>query len=124
MAERAGVSIGTLYQYFADKNALLLAMARREVEANFLAAVARALRSETDTTMEGRVRGMVRAILNAFRGRQRVRKALLQAIFSQGMGAELMAPVVAFTATSATWTPAAKARRRSAASRPSFCRAR
>lgn len=99
VAERAGVSIGTLYQYFADKNALLVAMAKREVTAT-LAAVERALQSEVDTTMEGRVRGMVRAVLNAFRGRQRVRKALVQAIFAQGIGSELMMPVVAFTAAS------------------------
>ena len=32
VAERAGVSIGTLYQYFADKNEVLLALARQEIE--------------------------------------------------------------------------------------------
>ncbi len=99
VAERAGVSIGTFYQYFADKNALLVAMAKREVAAT-LEAVARALQSGSDTTMEGRVRGMVHAILNAFRGRQRVRKAMVEAIFAQGAGNELMMPIAAFTAAS------------------------
>ncbi len=33
IAERAGVSIGTLYQYFPDKQAILVALIRREREA-------------------------------------------------------------------------------------------
>src|SRR5205085_9604670 len=60
VAERAGVSIGTLYQYFADKNALLRALAEREMSAT-LAAVAKVLRGESETSVEGRVRAMVRA---------------------------------------------------------------
>src|SRR5436190_23326308 len=62
VAERAGVSIGTLYQYFADKQALLRAVAEREMTAT-LGAVAKALRGDADATVEERVRAMVRAII-------------------------------------------------------------
>ncbi len=97
VAERAGVSIGTLYQYFADKNAILLALAKQQVGLG-LADIARALSGEIDPTPEGRVRAMVRAAVHAFRGRQRARKAVMEAVLSQGHHAELMVPVVAFIA--------------------------
>ena len=97
VAERAGVSIGTLYQYFADKSALLRALAEREMTAT-LAAVAKALRSETDPSVEGRVRATVRAMVNAFRGRQRARKAVVQAVLAQGMTVEMTGPIAAFIA--------------------------
>ncbi len=97
VAERAGVSIGTLYQYFADKNAILLALAKREMQVA-LANVARALQGEVDPAPEARVRAMVRVIVNAFHGRQRARKAVLQAILAQGAVTELMAPIAAFIA--------------------------
>ncbi|MDI1284927.1 MAG: TetR family transcriptional regulator [Reyranella sp.] len=97
VAERAGVSIGTLYQYFGDKNALLLALARQEMEAA-LAEIGRALQGEVDPSLEGRVRAMVRTMIHAFRGRQRARKAVVQAILAQGLGIELMAPVASFIA--------------------------
>ncbi|NQW51260.1 MAG: TetR/AcrR family transcriptional regulator [Rhodospirillales bacterium] len=95
VAERAGVSIGTLYQYFSNKNALLMALARGEMEAA-LREVGRALQGEGDPSVEGRVRAMVRAIVHAFRGRQRARKAVIQALLSQESGLALMAPVAAF----------------------------
>jgi AcrR family transcriptional regulator len=97
VAERAGVSIGTLYQYFADKNALLRAIAEREMGAT-LAAIAKALREETEDTAEASVRAMVRAIIHAFHGRQRARKAVVQAVLAQGLSVEMMAPVATFLA--------------------------
>ncbi len=97
VAERAGVSIGTLYQYFSDKNAVLLALARQELEAA-LAEINRALQGDVDPTIEGRVRAMVRTMIHAFRGRQRARKAVVQAILAQGLGIELMSPVASFIA--------------------------
>jgi AcrR family transcriptional regulator len=98
VAERAGVSIGTLYQYFGDKNAVLLALARQEMDAA-LTEIDHALQGEVDPTLEGRIRAMVRTMIHAFRGRQRARKAVVQAILAQGIGIELMAPVAAFIAS-------------------------
>jgi AcrR family transcriptional regulator len=95
VAERAGVSIGTLYQYFADKNELLLALARQQM-AIALASIGRALQGERDPSVEGRVRAMVQAMVNAFGGRHRARKAVTQAILAQGFGIEMMDPIVAF----------------------------
>lgn len=97
VAERAGVSVGTLYQYFADKNAILLALARQEVELA-LVEIGHALSGAADPTPGGRVRAMVRAMVNAFHGRQRARKAVIQAVMERGLGAELMMPIVAFIA--------------------------
>lgn len=97
VAERAGVSIGTLYQYFADKSALLRALAEREMHAA-LVRVAAAMAGDGDTSLEGRVRATIRAIINAFGGRQRARKAVVQAILAQGMGIETMGPIAAFIA--------------------------
>ncbi len=95
VAERAGVSIGTLYQYFADKQAILRAIAERELKAT-LAKVASTMTQEREAPTEARVRAIVRAIVGAFRGRQRARKAVVQAVFSEGGGAALQAPIAAF----------------------------
>jgi AcrR family transcriptional regulator len=101
VAERAGVSIGTLYQYFADKQALLRALAEREMTAT-IGAVAKALRGDPQAPAEERVRAMVRAMVNAFHGRQRARRAVIQAVLAQGMSFEMMRPIAAFLALSET----------------------
>jgi AcrR family transcriptional regulator len=103
VAERAGVSIGTLYQYFADKNAILLALARQQMTIG-LASIGRALQGENDPSIEGRVRAMVRAMVNAFGGRHRARKAVTQAILAQGLGLEMMDPIATFIAAAGTQT--------------------
>src|SRR5215831_5031264 len=54
VAERAGVSIGTLYQYFADKQAILRAIAERELTAT-LAKVAHAMTEGPAAPPEERV---------------------------------------------------------------------
>jgi AcrR family transcriptional regulator len=99
VAERAGVSIGTLYQYFADKQSILRALAERELRRT-LTAVATALRGNPQASGEERVRAMVRAMVNAFSGRLRARRAVIQAILAQGASFEMMQPITAFLAQS------------------------
>jgi AcrR family transcriptional regulator len=98
VAERAGVSIGTLYQYFPDKAALLRLLAERELKIT-LANVEKAMRDAPEWAPEERVRAVVRAMINAFGGRQRARKAVVQAMLSQGAVGGLSQPVAAFLAS-------------------------
>lgn len=78
VAERAGVSIGSLYRYFADKEAILLALARRETETVQLAMRA-ALGQRSDLASD---RAAIRAFLSAFAGRPGVRRIALKRIIS------------------------------------------
>ncbi len=63
-----------------------------------IVSVAKALRAEGEVPLEERVRTAVRAIVHAFQGRQRARKAVVQAVLAQGMAIEMAAPVAAFIA--------------------------
>ena len=71
VAERAGISIGTLYQYFPNKQAILVAMARRETLA------VRAVAGEADGDAE---RLALRAYIGILRDRPATRRAALKAI--------------------------------------------
>src|SRR5205807_46855 len=60
IAERAGISVGTLYQYFANKEAILVAMARREI-ATDEAAVIKAMAEAAERNDIDPVRLAIRA---------------------------------------------------------------
>jgi AcrR family transcriptional regulator len=100
IAERAGFSIGTLYQYFPNKEALLVAMAEYERK-RVVARICAALRENSIHTPEAVIRSVVRIMLQAFKGRFRARRRMLKAIHGQGMtlafakSADEMAKVVA-----------------------------
>lgn len=80
VAERAGVSVGTLYQYFADKQAILAGIAFREN-----AAVRARLAEEAGDGVSAR-RLAVRAQIAILADRPATRRAALKAIMTQEDG--------------------------------------
>ncbi|WP_137151469.1 TetR/AcrR family transcriptional regulator [Devosia sp. FKR38] len=82
VAARAGYSVGTIYRYFADKNAIFEAMIRSEL-ARQEAQVAARLADPDITTVEGFARVLVAAALTPFKGRVKVRRALMLAAASR-----------------------------------------
>lgn len=72
IAERAGVSIGSLYQYFPNKEAVLLALIRREREA-IGAEIATKIAAINPGGGEAVVRSVIATLLAAFRPRRRRR---------------------------------------------------
>jgi AcrR family transcriptional regulator len=92
IAKLAGVSIGTLYQYFPDKNAILIALARQELDKASRAALGNVEGKSHDAAADS-ARAAVRDVLQAFGGRQRVRKILMETLIGNGLSDELANPV-------------------------------
>jgi AcrR family transcriptional regulator len=78
-AARAGFSIGTLYQYFPNRDAILIAMAQREQQ-RVLGRLAAVLDGLDPADPEATVRAAIRTLLGAFRGRHGVRRAILMTV--------------------------------------------
>ena len=64
VAERAGVSVGTLYQYFPNKSALLRAVLKRHFD-HVLEAVEHACREQHGNTVEQMANALITAFLSA-----------------------------------------------------------
>jgi AcrR family transcriptional regulator len=76
VAEKSGYSIGTLYQYFPNKNAIVEAIAERERIA-IEATVAKAISKADPHKIEDVIRTVVRTAINAFGRRRKLRKFVI-----------------------------------------------
>ena len=91
IAEAAGISIGTLYQYFFDKEAILLAMGQREIRRH-TEAVLNALSQPSAAPPEPE-RAVIRALMTALGSRHKVRRILINSLVAQGHADELWKPI-------------------------------
>jgi AcrR family transcriptional regulator len=86
IAERAGISIGTLYQYFPNKQAILVAMARRQIEID-RKTVTEAISSALEDTEADLETVAVRAVVGRYRG-PLVRRVAMEALSAAGLAGE------------------------------------
>ncbi|MHC8407470.1 TetR/AcrR family transcriptional regulator [Pseudomonas sp. TMB3-21] len=77
IAERAGTSNGTFYQYFPNKEALLLALIRRQKQQMFIN-ISASMQAASNTDLEGAVRLLIRGRMKHLRDNQSVAWILTQ----------------------------------------------
>jgi AcrR family transcriptional regulator len=77
IAERAGVSIGTFYQYFADKNELLDALVQRHAD-HMRTRVRTSMKSALPNAPGERIRTLMEAMLSSYGGRNKVHRKLME----------------------------------------------
>jgi AcrR family transcriptional regulator len=82
IAAKAGISIGTLYQYFGDKDAILDALSGRELK-GLGSKVMESMDPTIPRTSDERLRLMVGAVFETYGGRRRVHKVLLEHALTQ-----------------------------------------
>jgi AcrR family transcriptional regulator len=93
VAERAGVSVGTLYQYFPNKSALLRAVLRRHFD-QVLEAVEQACREQRGNTVEQMATALITAFLSA-KMREPQSSVALYSVSADVDGAKIVKQMVA-----------------------------
>ena len=91
IAEVAGIGIGTIYGYFENKETILLAMARRELDKardHVSAALMDQGSGEPDPA-----RRAIRALIKSYGTRGKVRRILMETLFAHGGSEEMARPV-------------------------------
>lgn len=88
IAELAGVSIGTLYQYFPNKNAILIAMAKVELDK-----ITQKIIQQLNTEQPKLAQVLISELVNGFGGRQKMRQILLNELINNGLMDELNQPL-------------------------------
>ena len=83
IAASAGVSIGTLYQFFSNKEAILDALADREATA-ITERVAHVMQDAALTTTEARIAAVVRAVIQSYGARRTAHRVVLEHSLSKG----------------------------------------
>jgi AcrR family transcriptional regulator len=89
IARRAGVSIGTLYQYFPGKEALVVAVITQHTE-HVLAEVDNALTFPKNASLETVVRALVRAGITSHRHNPKLHKVFTEEVPRRGFFAKHM----------------------------------
>ena len=82
IAAKAGISIGTLYQYFDDRDAILDALSGHELS-GLGSKVMDAMSSAVSRSPEERLRLLVGAVFETYGGRGRVHRVLLEHALTQ-----------------------------------------
>jgi AcrR family transcriptional regulator len=88
LAERAGFSIGTLYQYFPNKDSILRLLAERE-RARVESAVAAVVRDPDAAGLEPVLRAVIAIAIGSFGNRVQLRRVLLLRFFKSDLAASV-----------------------------------
>lgn len=79
IAERAGVSVGSLYQYYPDKGALVLALYERHLE-QLHAAMDACFREAEGLPLEGAVRHLIAGLVALYQARPGLQRVLVEEV--------------------------------------------
>lgn len=101
IAARAGVSVGSLYEYFPSKEAILVGLARHQLESDRVA-MTDTLTSTAGKSLDHRVREAVRTLIHLHVFDEDVRRVTMRSHLEHGFWAEHEGPVQAVAEALAT----------------------